>query len=180
MRGHEKFTTSLEISSSPPPSINNDCSLDSCVLISGFILAHVCWSDAVVSSIVFITESQLRICSLPTVYCLSTWKIKDSWWCAKWFLSARRMQRTHFMAVYLYAINSAMSPLIKLESWENLWKDNSGFFTLSLLQSGTQQVVPPYFLFLVSSPFLLSMFMKTLVQKQSKTGQVDSPTSEWY
>jgi hypothetical protein len=111
MRGHEKFTTSLEISSSPPPGINNDCSLDSCVLISGFILAHVCWSDAVVSSIVFITESQLRICSLPTVYCLSTWKIKDSWWCGKWFISARRMQRTHFMAVYLYAINSAMSPL---------------------------------------------------------------------
>jgi hypothetical protein len=35
-------------------------------------------------------------------------------------------------------------------------------------------------LFLVSSPFLLSIFMKTLVQKQSKTGQVDSPTSEWY
>jgi hypothetical protein len=27
MRGHEKFTASLEISSSPPPSINNDCSL---------------------------------------------------------------------------------------------------------------------------------------------------------
>ena len=28
MRGHEKFTTSLEISSSPPRSINNDCSLN--------------------------------------------------------------------------------------------------------------------------------------------------------
>jgi hypothetical protein len=27
MRGHEKFTTSLEISSGPPPGINNDCSL---------------------------------------------------------------------------------------------------------------------------------------------------------
>jgi hypothetical protein len=28
MRGHEKFTTSLEISSAPPPpGINNDCSL---------------------------------------------------------------------------------------------------------------------------------------------------------
>jgi hypothetical protein len=27
MRGHEKFTMSLEISSGPPPGINNDCSL---------------------------------------------------------------------------------------------------------------------------------------------------------
>ena len=27
MRGHEKFTASLEISSSPPPSINNDFKL---------------------------------------------------------------------------------------------------------------------------------------------------------
>ena len=28
MRGHEKFTMSLEIFSSPPPGINNDCSLN--------------------------------------------------------------------------------------------------------------------------------------------------------
>ena len=27
MRGHEKFTTSSEISCGPPPSINNGCSL---------------------------------------------------------------------------------------------------------------------------------------------------------
>ena len=82
--------------------------------------------------------------------------------------------------VFVYLINLA-NVSFKLDSRGNWWNDNSGFFMLLLLQSGTQHVVPTFFFNTVSfavSIFFLRKTHQNTKQKRSKPTNFEASSSD--